>query len=161
MPTTGQLIRAARKAQGLSQNQLARRLGCTGFLVCHWEANRRPVTDMEALAGVLGTTVEALTGETVPPVEPESTKDSRALPILSESPEPYLNITRVRGLLQEFLGVRINNYRVHEWVQAKGLPAYVNPLRKNHHGKPTLLFRRSEIETWLRLTLRPVKAVNE
>ena len=40
--TTGQNIRAARKAAGLTQKQLAQKLGCTNSLISNWENDYYP-----------------------------------------------------------------------------------------------------------------------
>ena len=167
MATTGQLIRAAREAAGLSQAQLAKRLqGVTNFLVSHWEAGRRPVTDMKALAEALGTTEEALTGEDE--AKPKARvilvkqADPAALaPVQVDAPEGFLSITQAQKVLQQMLGRRVYPYHVHAWVQGRGLPAYENSLKKNPQGEPTLLFKRSELEAWLGTQIAPVRAVNQ
>lgn len=153
MPTTGQLIRKARVAAKLTQNQLARKMDCTGFLVSHWEADRRPVTDMEALARVLNTTLEALTGDTPAPKSAEPV----ALPVAAlESAEPWLPISQAARVIEEFIGRRVYHVSIHAWIQTRGLPAYENPLKRNSQGEPTLLLKRSEILAWLNRTFRPV-----
>lgn len=154
MPTTGQLIRKARLEAKLSQNQLARELDCTGFLVSHWEADRKPVTDMESLAKALGTTVEAITGDT--PAAPKRI-DPIALPMAPlENVEPWLTVSQARHVLEEFLGRRFYHAQIHTWIQTHGLPAYENPLKRNCKNEPTLLLKRSEILAWLNRTFRPV-----
>ena len=154
MPTTGHLIRAARKAAGMSQNELGRIVGVTGFLVSHWEANRRPVTDLDAVATALGTTPEALTGDQ--PVAARRAQPQVVLPVAQPSIEPFLNMTQTQAVMSEVLGRKVNAGTVHQWVQGRGLPAYRNPLRKNLKGETTLLFRRSEVLAWLNTQITAV-----
>lgn len=164
MPTTGQLIHAAREAAGLSQTQLAKRLqGVSKFLVSHWEADRSPVKDLGSLAAALGTTPEALTGEAKPKAEPVSVT---LVPLSASAPEGdasegFLSITQAQKLLQQLLGQRVYPYNLHAWVQSRGLPAYENKLKRNPQGEPTLAFRRSELEAWLKTQIAPVRAVNQ
>ena len=161
MPTTGELIRGARKAAGLSQNQLGRQLAVTGCLVSHWEADRRPVTDMIALAKALGTTVEALTGDVPARLEPVREARPALAEISIEAPESYIGIGQACRVLSDLLGRKVCHPSVHDWVATKGLPAYENPLRKNPLGQATLAFRRSELMAWVSATLQPVRAVNQ
>lgn len=154
MPTTGHLIRAARKAAGMSQNELGRAVGVTGFLVSHWEANRRPVTDLEAVAVALGTTPDAITGDQ--PVVARQLKTPVSLPVAQPSVEPFLNMTQTQAVISEVLGRKVNAGVVHQWVQGRGFPAYRNPLRRNLKGESTLLFRRSEVLAWLNTQITAV-----
>ena len=61
------LIRQARKAAGLSQADVASRLGVTQTCISYWESGQRSIhaCDLPRLAGVLGVETAAL----VPPAE--------------------------------------------------------------------------------------------
>lgn len=161
MATTGELIQAARISAGFSQNQLGQKLGVTGSLVSHWEADRRPVADMSALASVLGTSEKALTGDA--PTRPCNKREDRPplAAISTEMGEPYIGIGQACRVLSGMLSRKVCSPSVHQWVATMGLPAYENPLRKNPLGDPTLAFRRSELVAWVASTLQPVKAVNQ
>lgn len=65
----GKRIAELRKAQGLTQAQLAEGLGLIQQHVAHFEVGRRrvPVTLLPTLARLLATTVEELVGENVKP----------------------------------------------------------------------------------------------
>jgi transcriptional regulator with XRE-family HTH domain len=67
----GQRIAALRKAQGLTQVQLAETLGLTQQMIASYEVGRRrvPVSLLPALARALSTSLEALIGEKAPPVK--------------------------------------------------------------------------------------------
>lgn len=58
----GAIIREVREAAGLSQADVALRIGCKQVTVSDWEAGRRvmPVTRLPALASALGASVGVL-----------------------------------------------------------------------------------------------------
>lgn len=58
----GKNIAAARKAKGLTQDQLALRMGVTQGAVTGWETNKRDpkIKQLPALCAVLGVSVETL-----------------------------------------------------------------------------------------------------
>jgi transcriptional regulator with XRE-family HTH domain len=65
----GQRIATLRKAQGLTQAQLAETLDLTQQMIASYEVGRRrvPVSLLPALARALSTSLEALIGEKAPP----------------------------------------------------------------------------------------------
>jgi transcriptional regulator with XRE-family HTH domain len=62
--TLGEAIRAARESAGLTQRQLAARLGCESIKVSRWErgANEPRIDTLREIAAALGTTAAALVG---------------------------------------------------------------------------------------------------
>lgn len=68
----GERLSAARQASGLSQSEVAQRLGITQHAYARWE--RKPVAlrpdQLVQVAGILGTSVGELVGET--PIKPET-----------------------------------------------------------------------------------------
>jgi transcriptional regulator with XRE-family HTH domain len=67
----GQRIAALRKAQALTQAQLAQTLGLTQQMIASYEVGRRrvPVSLLPALARALSTRLEALIGDKSPPAK--------------------------------------------------------------------------------------------
>lgn len=82
----GERLREWRKAQGLTLQQIADAAGCTKAYI--WELESRPgqrptAQRMLDIARVLGTTVEALMGQSPPPLSPQDAlfvRDYLALP---------------------------------------------------------------------------------
>ncbi|MCF4115113.1 MULTISPECIES: helix-turn-helix domain-containing protein [Dethiosulfovibrio] len=48
----GSVIKSARKAQRMTQEQLARKVGCTRTTVCDWEGEKYPPTDVQKIAAL-------------------------------------------------------------------------------------------------------------
>lgn len=67
----GQRVAELRKAQGLTQVQLAETLGLTQQMIASYEVGRRrvPVSILPALARALSTSLEALIGEKAAPAK--------------------------------------------------------------------------------------------
>lgn len=163
MATTGQLIRIARLKAHLSQNELGRKLGVSGFLVSHWEANRKPVTDMDALAGALGVSVEEISGFNAPPSgETRRRSVSRRAQIApSEVPEatvllPYMNMSELLRWIRSTYGFKVYYGHVYEWIGTKKFPCYANHLKRNAQGEITYLFVANEVAKWFAQMLPPV-----
>lgn len=64
--TTGERIRAARKAAGLTQLQVTERLGAGSVTVTQWERNKREpkISTLKRIAEAIGCPLSDLTGET-------------------------------------------------------------------------------------------------
>jgi transcriptional regulator with XRE-family HTH domain len=160
LPCTGSKLRQARRAAGLSQDQLARRLGKTNTTISHWEAGRKAIPDLDAVARALGLTRAELEGEAPLDRFPGTAK---RIPI-PDGPAPaerlgYLNLTGLLRWLDEVQAVqgrfpfKVTPDQVYRWLADPALappfPAYHNLFRRNLHGEPTLLFRPGEVLPWL------------
>lgn len=168
--TTGERIRAARTAAKLSQSMLASKLKVTTSLVSHWEADRRPPTNPSALAEALGVDEHQICPEGW--ANPASTPSRASLPLPADLPvaqeeggedEPWVNLRSIVLFIKGFYAeMKINNLTIYAWINDPSLkpsfPAYVNPLRKNFRGEPTLLFKRSEVKAWFCEVIKPLKA---
>ena len=64
----GERIRELRKARGLTQNELAERLGVTQALIASYESARRsvPLRKLCVLTEVLGVSIEEVVGQVAP-----------------------------------------------------------------------------------------------
>ncbi|WP_306600719.1 helix-turn-helix domain-containing protein [Geothrix sp. 21YS21S-2] len=162
MATTGQLIRIARLKAHMSQNELGRKLGVTGFLVSHWEANRKPVTDMDALAGALGVSVEELAGFNAPPSGETSRRPARKdVPLLPPKAEgsvvlPYMTMAGLLRWIRNTYGMKVYYGQVYDWIATKKFPCYENRLKRNPQGEITYLFVANEVAKWFAQMLPPV-----
>ena len=120
MATTGQLIRAARFAMGLSQVALARDVRApkiTGGMVSAWEMDKcLPTPDhMDSLAKTLRTTVEALTGNGERedgPVFPHIGRP--ALPV-EDRKKNYKSELTIGGFIPEWIGYSDLKNLVKQW----------------------------------------------
>ena len=68
MRDLGERIRELRKARGLTQNELAERLGVTQALIASYESARRsvPLRKLVQLTEVLGVSIEEVVGQAAP-----------------------------------------------------------------------------------------------
>jgi transcriptional regulator with XRE-family HTH domain len=80
-------LKSIRKKYGISQNELARRLGTTQGQVCRLEKSTRQLTQnwIERIARVLGCTQAELLGEDAP--EPLTNREKALLEIFRNLPE--------------------------------------------------------------------------
>lgn len=75
MSVVGKNIKIARESQGISQDELAQKMGKSGrATISNWEngKNDPTINDLIKLAEILKTTVTYLVGETIKPQEPAS-----------------------------------------------------------------------------------------
>jgi transcriptional regulator with XRE-family HTH domain len=162
MPTTGQLLRKARIQAKMSQAKLGRRLGVSNTLVAHWEADRKPVLQLEAVASELGLSAQALQGDA--PAEARGATLYRQdnpppvdLPPAEEGgTDDYLNMTETIRWILDTYGLVITTGQFYKHIAENKLPAYTNKLRLNQKKEPTLLFRPSELRPWLQTMIRPL-----
>jgi transcriptional regulator with XRE-family HTH domain len=165
MPTTGNILRNARLQAHLSQGELGKRLGCSTSLISHWEADRKPISNLLAVAEALGVPIENITGNNPRPPRPSG--PTRAENLIREElpnavqPEHFLNMTDLLRWIRATYGFQVDPGRVYEWISGAEFkppfPAYRNPLRKNPQGEPTLLFRSSEVVTWFNQMIQPLQ----
>ncbi|WP_316415856.1 hypothetical protein [Mesoterricola silvestris] len=72
-----------------------------------------------------------------------------------------MSLRTIVAFIHTFYEPRINNSRIYEWLADETLPpfpAYLNLLRKNNKGEPTLAFKKSQVRAWFETVIRPVKA---
>ena len=102
---TGRFIAQARKARGLTQQELAEQIGVTDKAVSRWETGRGfpEVSVLPRLAEALGVSITDLVrGETAPEEEPKDQADRAVLEALSYSRQ---EVRRAAGLLLLFVGI--------------------------------------------------------
>lgn len=101
---TGRLIAQARKARGLTQQELAEQIGVTDKAVSRWETGRGfpEVSVLQGLSEALGVSITDLVrGETAPEEDVREQADRAVLEALSYSAQV---VRRVVGLLLLFAG---------------------------------------------------------
>ena len=165
MATTGTLLRNARLDAHLSQGKLSKLLGCSISLISHWEADRKPIADLPAVAAALGVPVESVTGTNPAPLHP-------GRPLRSDNPPPeglpeavpgwhFINMSQLLRWIKETYGLQMNAGRIYELIHDKDLkppfPANRNPLKKNPQGEPTLLFQTSKVGPWIDQMIQPIR----
>ncbi len=93
--TVGQLIRRAREAAGLGQNEMAKKVGVEGATAYRWEADRITpgIERLTTIAGVLGVPVADLVPDGY---EPSATdEDSEDVPVVSDSPDELMHLAEL------------------------------------------------------------------